>query len=81
MEKGNKLVIWYGADRRIVMYPCNDNKLLNFNCIHPESESHANASDGKSIQTQALVMKQDLTRSRVEQGRRFRPVPQSLQGL
>ncbi|KAI7789009.1 fad binding domain protein [Diaporthe eres] len=45
VEKGNNLVIWYGADRRIVMYPCNDNKLLNFNCIHPENESHANASD------------------------------------
>lgn len=47
MERGNTLVIWYGADRRIVMYPCNDNKLLNFNCIHPESESHATASDGE----------------------------------
>lgn len=47
VERGNNLVIWYGADRRIVMYPCNDNKLLNFNCIHPENESHANASDGK----------------------------------
>ncbi|POS68756.1 hypothetical protein DHEL01_v212850 [Diaporthe helianthi] len=45
VERGNNLVIWYGADRRIVMYPCNDNNLLNFNCIHPESESHATASD------------------------------------
>jgi hypothetical protein len=35
----NELVMWFGSDRRIVMYPCNDNELLNFVCIHPEAES------------------------------------------
>lgn len=37
-----ELVIWYGADRRIVMYPTSNNELLNFVNIHPESESEAN---------------------------------------
>lgn len=34
-----ELIIWYGADRRVVMYPTSHNQLLNFVCIHPESES------------------------------------------
>jgi hypothetical protein len=35
----NALAMWFGSDRRVVMYPCNDNELLNFVCIHPEAES------------------------------------------
>ncbi|KAK3940044.1 hypothetical protein QBC46DRAFT_459220 [Diplogelasinospora grovesii] len=41
----NALFMWYGDDRRVVMYPCNDNQLLNFVCIHPDTESHATKSD------------------------------------
>ncbi|ROV97543.1 hypothetical protein VSDG_04639 [Cytospora chrysosperma] len=44
-EKINSLAIWYGSDRRVVMYPCNDNQLLNFVCIHPDAESQANPGD------------------------------------
>jgi len=43
----NALMTWYADDRRIVMYPCNNNQLLNFVCFHPETESHATKSDGK----------------------------------
>ncbi|KAI8286063.1 hypothetical protein K4K60_000757 [Colletotrichum sp. SAR11_57] len=45
IDKHNQLGIWFGTDRRIVIYPCNDNQLLNFVCIHPDTESHATASD------------------------------------
>ncbi|KAI0540031.1 hypothetical protein GGR58DRAFT_512043 [Xylaria digitata] len=45
IEKDNVLSMWYGADRRVVMYPCNNNETLNFVCIHPDSESHATQSD------------------------------------
>ena len=38
-EKTGELVVAYAADRRLVMYPTSDNTLLNFVCIHPESES------------------------------------------
>ncbi len=48
VDHKNTLVIWYSADRRIVMYPCNNNTLLNFVCIHPDSESHAARSDGEN---------------------------------
>lgn len=40
-EKPGDLHIWYGTDRRVVMYPTNNNELLNFVCIHPEHESEA----------------------------------------
>jgi 2-polyprenyl-6-methoxyphenol hydroxylase-like FAD-dependent oxidoreductase len=36
-----ELIIWYGADRRVVVYPTTNNQLLNFVCIHPEAESEA----------------------------------------
>lgn len=40
-EKENELVLWYGSDRRIVMYPCDDNSMLNFVCIHPDKDTGA----------------------------------------
>jgi 2-polyprenyl-6-methoxyphenol hydroxylase-like FAD-dependent oxidoreductase len=43
LEEVDQLSLWYGDDRRVVMYPCNDNKLLNFVCIHPEAESQGSA--------------------------------------
>ena len=55
-EKTGELIIWYGSDRRIVMYPTSNNQLLNFVCIHPESESEAtgdwsrDASESKLLQ-------------------------------
>ncbi|KAI9166928.1 hypothetical protein HJFPF1_03043 [Paramyrothecium foliicola] len=41
----DSLCIWFGNDRRVVAYPCNNNETLNFACIHPDSESHATPSD------------------------------------
>ncbi|KAJ2907051.1 hypothetical protein MKZ38_008619 [Zalerion maritima] len=45
VEKPDTLCIWYDSDRRIVMYPCNNNEALNFVCIHPDGESHATPGD------------------------------------
>ncbi|OHW92982.1 FAD binding domain-containing protein [Colletotrichum incanum] len=45
INRENSLGIWFGTDRRIVIYPCNNNQLLNFVCIHPDTESHATATD------------------------------------
>jgi 2-polyprenyl-6-methoxyphenol hydroxylase-like FAD-dependent oxidoreductase len=39
VQTNGELIIWYGTDRRVVMYPTSDNELLNFVCIHPEAES------------------------------------------
>ncbi|KAL4889915.1 hypothetical protein BDV59DRAFT_210032 [Aspergillus ambiguus] len=40
-----ELCIWYGSDRRIVMYPTSHNTVLNFVVIHPESESVGQTGD------------------------------------
>lgn len=29
--------MWDSSDRRVVIYPCSNNELLNFVCIHPDS--------------------------------------------
>jgi 2-polyprenyl-6-methoxyphenol hydroxylase-like FAD-dependent oxidoreductase len=47
-EREGELAIWYGDDRRVVMYPCDNSELLNFVCIHPEGESQGGA-DGEWI--------------------------------
>lgn len=41
VRTAGELIIWYGTDRRVVMYPTSNNSLLNFVCIHPEQESEA----------------------------------------
>ncbi|KAK3383143.1 hypothetical protein B0T24DRAFT_36373 [Lasiosphaeria ovina] len=46
VKSKNTLVMWFGDDRRVVMYPCNDNLLLNFVCIHPDTESQTRRDDG-----------------------------------
>lgn len=46
VELDGEMAVWYGWDRRVVMYPCDSNKLLNFACIHPDTESQGGA-DGE----------------------------------
>ncbi|KAK4542358.1 hypothetical protein LTR36_006814 [Oleoguttula mirabilis] len=40
VKRGN-LTMWIAEDRRVVMYPCLNNTLMNFVCIHPSVESKA----------------------------------------
>ena len=40
------MTIWYGDDRRLVMYPCNDNTTMNLVGIHPTELS---ASEGEGM--------------------------------
>ena len=39
-EKPSTFSVFVGTDRRIIMYPTNNNQLLNVVCIHPEEESN-----------------------------------------
>jgi len=39
------------------MYPCNDNEMLNFVCIHPDSESQASKGDGTLVQLSLGVLR------------------------
>jgi 2-polyprenyl-6-methoxyphenol hydroxylase-like FAD-dependent oxidoreductase/acetoacetate decarboxylase len=36
-----ELYVWYSSDRRVVMYPTNNDEELNFVCIHPSKETNA----------------------------------------
>lgn len=44
--RDGEMHIIYGSDRRVVIYPCVNNTMLNFVCIHPKEESDA-SSDGE----------------------------------
>lgn len=46
-EREGYVTIWYGDDRRLVMYPCNDNTIMNCVGIHP-SELSASKGEGWS---------------------------------
>lgn len=62
-ERYGELIIWYGADRRVVMYPCANNELLNFVCIHPGELSEVK-SDGAYVLMSYLKL--ELTETRLE---------------
>ena len=46
-KRDGQLIIWYGQDRRVIMYPCDANRQLNFVCIHPREESDVDGASGK----------------------------------
>jgi 2-polyprenyl-6-methoxyphenol hydroxylase-like FAD-dependent oxidoreductase len=56
-EKNDELVIWYGRDRRVVMYPCDNNQTLNFVCIHPREESEGTNDDWNREASKANLLK------------------------
>ncbi|KFY28344.1 hypothetical protein V491_00526 [Pseudogymnoascus sp. VKM F-3775] len=45
LERKGELRLLYGTDRRIVIYPCRNNKLLNFVALHPDEETEAEGED------------------------------------
>ena len=45
VETRGELTIWYGKNRRIIMYPTSENSILNFVCIHPSTETADEAGD------------------------------------
>jgi hypothetical protein len=47
------MTMWMGDDRRLVMYPCSDNTMMNFVAIHP-SELSASKGEGKFNQVPYL---------------------------
>ena len=43
VEEVDQMSMWLAGDRKCVMYPCNNNELLNFVMIHPEGESQGSS--------------------------------------
>lgn len=79
-----RMVMWQGEDRRIVMYPCNDNRLMNLVAIHPSVESGALGA-GKVSPSIALLQRNKslrlsiLTLCRLGPGWEQRPFAYSIQ--
>lgn len=44
-ERDGELVMFLGPDSKIVAYPCQNNELLNFVCIHPSEKTAAPTDD------------------------------------
>ncbi|SPO01434.1 related to salicylate 1-monooxygenase [Cephalotrichum gorgonifer] len=63
------VTIWYGNDRRLVMYPCNDNTMMNFVAIHP-AELSASRGEGWNRGTSKETL--------LETYREFGPVVRAL---
>ncbi|MCJ1471567.1 hypothetical protein MMC13_000207 [Lambiella insularis] len=49
------LDMWYGPDRKMVLYPCYNNTLLNFVCIHPAELSETTDDYNKGASKQQLL--------------------------
>lgn len=48
-ERAGTMTMWVGDDRRIIMYPCSNNTVMNFVAIHPSNiTSGANKGSGES---------------------------------
>ena len=57
VEPESQMVLAYGPDRRIIMYPTTDNTLVNFVCIHPSAETdHAATGDWNNTASLELVL-------------------------
>ncbi|KIW68488.1 hypothetical protein PV04_04430 [Phialophora macrospora] len=50
-EHPGDLLMFFAPDRRLVVYPTNDNKELNFVCIHPSHETKSATSGSWNNQT------------------------------
>lgn len=44
-ERDGELVMWLGTHSKICAYPCQNNELLNFVCIHPAEQTAAPSDD------------------------------------
>ncbi|KAL9624332.1 MAG: hypothetical protein Q9160_001579 [Pyrenula sp. 1 TL-2023] len=53
--KDGEFLIWSSTDTRIVIYPTAHNTLLNFVCIHPETESEATEDWGQTGKVESLI--------------------------
>ena len=54
-EKPGELIMFFGDDRRVVMYPTNNNEEFNFVCIHPSKETNASGNWNNDTSIEMLL--------------------------
>ncbi|KAF1962602.1 FAD/NAD(P)-binding domain-containing protein [Byssothecium circinans] len=52
VEAEGHLALWFGRDRRVVIYPTRNHELLNFVCIHPTKDSEVSPQSHDSADWQ-----------------------------
>lgn len=57
VQHSGELSMWFGVDRRIIMYPTSNNSILNFVVIHPEEESAGETAGSDTWEQSANVDK------------------------
>lgn len=50
-----ELSVFYSNDRRVVMYPTNENEELNFVCIHPSKETDASGDWNNETSVESML--------------------------
>lgn len=56
VEKTGEMLLFYGLDRRIVVYPCRNNTLLNFVAMHPDEETAASTEEWNASASKELML-------------------------
>lgn len=49
LERNGEMRLIYGTDRRIVIYPCRNNTLMNFVALHPDEETEAEGDNWDQV--------------------------------
>lgn len=55
VQSPGELTMWISHDRRVVMYPTNDNEELNFVCIHPSGETKASGDWNNDTSVESML--------------------------
>lgn len=56
VENTGELRLLYGNDRRIVIYPCRNNTVLNFVALHPDEETEARTDDWNQTASKVALL-------------------------
>lgn len=49
LRRDGFMTLWYGDDRRLVMYPCENNTIMNFVAIHPSEITKDVVTGGRAL--------------------------------
>lgn len=56
LERKGEMRLLYGTDRRIVIYPCRNNTLINFAAMHPDEETEAEEEDWDQAASKSTML-------------------------
>ena len=66
VDRDGYMTMWIGNDRRLIMYPCSNNTLMNFVAIHPSNLSASKEEGKHKPQSQQRQRARLLTLDRLE---------------